>query len=59
MTEAQVTGLTGGTLGVDPSGAARQPRIEDDPLADLEPAGIGTELGHLGDDLVAEDGRVA
>ena len=58
VTEAQVARHACGTLRVDPSGPACQPRIQDDPLADLESPGIGAELGHLGDDLVAEHRRI-
>src|ERR1019366_10566217 len=58
VTEAQVAGLACRTLRIYPPGTAGQPRIEDDPLSDFESTSIWTKLNDLGNDLVAEDGRV-
>ena len=50
--EAQVARLAGRAEGLDAAGRAGQPGVEDDPLADVESAGFGTERHDLGDDLV-------
>ena len=52
--QAVVAGLTGRADRVDAAGGAGQPRVEHDPLADLEPGGLGAERHDLGHHLVAE-----
>ena len=43
-----------GHTGVDAARPARQPRVQHDPVADLEPFGLGTERDDVGHDLVPE-----
>ncbi len=50
--QAEVAGLAGRAQRGDAAWRAGQPGIEDDPLADVEPAGFGAEGDDLGDDLV-------
>ena len=53
--QAQVAGLAGRAQRGDAPGRAGQPGVEDDALADVEPAGVGAERDDLGDDLVPGD----
>ena len=50
--QAEVTGLAGRAERRDAARRAGQPRVEDDPLADVEPAGLWPEGDDLGHDLV-------
>ncbi len=53
---AVVAGLARPAGRIDAPRAAGEPRVEDDPLADLEGGHGRTHLDHIGDHLVTEDG---
>src|ERR1039458_4096109 len=55
-TQTEVAVAAGATRGVDPAWSARKPRVQHHPLADLQPRDPRTQLRHLGDHFVAQDG---
>ena len=52
--EAEVAGRAGRADRRDAAGRARQPRVEHDPVADVEPRGLRPGIVHHADHLVAE-----
>ena len=54
-TQTQVAGGTGGADRADTAWRTGEPRVEDNPVADLHPLRPGAELDHLGHHLVAGD----
>jgi hypothetical protein len=55
-TQTEIAVATGAARGVDPAWSTRKPRVQHDPLADLQPRDPGTQLRHLGDYFVAQNG---
>ena len=55
-TQTEVAVPARATRGIDPARPTREPRVQHDPLADLQLRDVGTQLGHFGDHFVAEHG---